>query len=87
MKTLALAVLASLPLAGCYVDEDHGRRHEARAEFVDPVCGVAVSSDSPWRTDYEGRTYYFHDRECRERFREHPQGYAGDRDRHEREAR
>ena len=44
--------------------------------YYDPVCGIAVYSTSPWRHSYEGRTYYFHDEECRNRFRHSPHAYV-----------
>ena len=31
---------------------------------------------SPYSAAYEGRMYYFHDRECLERFQERPQAYG-----------
>ncbi len=44
----------------------------------DPVCGMAVNKNwAAARAEYGGRTYYFCIDECRRRFEESPQCYAG----------
>lgn len=35
---------------------------------IDPVCGVEVNPDTALSIAYQGRTYYFHSHECRNRF-------------------
>lgn len=49
---------------------------ETTAAHVDPVTGDAVTAESPWRTEYEGRTYYFTDRDSYEAFMGNPAQYA-----------
>ena len=45
--------------------------------YIDPVCGMEVTSDTAEETlDYQGRTYYFCSADCREAFEENPQKYA-----------
>ncbi|WP_255636694.1 heavy metal translocating P-type ATPase [Hyalangium versicolor] len=50
--------------------EDDGRP-------VDPVCGMKVNPQAPkgGTFEYEGRTYYFCNPKCREKFRAEPQKY------------
>jgi len=82
MKAVAAALLACLALSGCFYEEtDHREVHSTRADrYYDPVCDVEVYHDSPWRADYDGHVYYFHDRDCRDRFRERPHAYLNSRD-------
>ena len=55
--------------------QDAGMQTEATT-LVDPVSGETVSADSPWRTEHEGRTYYFSDRDSYEKFVENPSQYV-----------
>lgn len=80
MKAFAAAFLACLALSGCFVEERDHRDYRS-ARYYDPVCGVEVHYDSPWRADYEGHVYYFNDRDCRDRFRDRPHVYVEHRDR------
>src|SRR5947209_2855825 len=97
MRIMTLAILGGIALGGCYaeVSDDRDDRYRGdgrygryehpqyRAErVVDPVCGTYVDTQSPWREEYQGRTYYFHDAECRERFRHHPHAYLDSRGRY-----
>jgi len=42
----------------------------------DPVCGMTLREDkAPEKFEYEGRTYYFCARGCRERFEKNPERY------------
>ena len=42
----------------------------------DPVCGMTVDpATAPARVEYDGRTYYFCNPSCAERFRADPQRY------------
>jgi len=90
MKAVVAALLACLTISACYVEE-HDRRDgypsSSSERYYDPVCGVEVYRDSPWHADYDGRAYYFHYRECRDRFRERPHAYVDHRDHRSREAR
>lgn len=40
---------------------------------TDPVCGGEVREDTPWRADYQGKTYFFCSRTCRDRFTAAPE--------------
>ena len=46
----------------------------------DPVCGLNVSArkadKAGWKSDYQGKTYYFSSEECRARFLRDPDRYA-----------
>jgi len=44
-------------------------------EFRDPVCGMSVSPESPWRTTYQGREYAFCCRPCLAKFKDEPEKY------------
>lgn len=44
---------------------------------IDPVCGMEVKEDVPYRSEYEGRTYYFCCRGCKVAFDREPGRYAG----------
>jgi P-type Cu+ transporter len=45
-------------------------------EALDPVCGMTVDPrTAPGRTDYQGRTYYFCNPHCLERFQADPEHY------------
>ncbi|HIE23865.1 MAG TPA: YHS domain-containing protein [Candidatus Korarchaeota archaeon] len=41
-----------------------------------PVCGMKVSSDGPWKQDFEGKTYYFCSEHCKIEFSKNPKKYA-----------
>ena len=41
----------------------------------DPVCGMEVNPESPFRTTYEGREYLFCSRHCLAKFKEDPGQY------------
>jgi Cu+-exporting ATPase len=53
---------------------------------VDPVCGMTVDpATAPARRDYQGKTYYFCNPSCAQRFEAHPERYlsgAGAREPH-----
>lgn len=42
---------------------------------IDPVCGMEVNEDTPYRTIYKGRVYYFCSRICKEEFERDPEKY------------
>ncbi|WP_069806778.1 YHS domain-containing protein [Vulcanisaeta thermophila] len=42
---------------------------------VDPVCGMEVSEDTPYKTLYRGKIYYFCSRMCKEEFERDPEKY------------
>ncbi|MEN6520565.1 MAG: YHS domain-containing protein [Armatimonadota bacterium] len=41
----------------------------------DPVCGMQVSSDTPYKVETEDGTYYFCSRECAQEFIENSDDY------------
>ena len=50
---------------------------EAEGTFVNPVCGVAVSTTAPVHVEtYEGQAYYFCCDGCWVTFRQNPAKYA-----------
>ncbi len=55
-------------------DVDRRMSHPAQSasEDVDPVCGMRVSKNSPYRAEHGGRAYVFCAEKCRTRFLEHP---------------
>lgn len=45
---------------------------------IDPVCGMPVNpSEAPAQSRYQGTTYYFCSRECKQRFDAQPERYVG----------
>ena len=42
----------------------------------DPVCGMSVKSDTPYKMKREDRKYFFCSAECMEQFRKEPKRYA-----------
>ena len=52
----------------------------AADEVLDPVCGMTISpDDAAGHLDYKGKTYYFCNESCLERFREDPGAFVGGR--------
>ena len=85
MRTLGIALsLAALGACGGMdwnaddnrVGYTQGDMGTTATSQVDPVTGDQVTADSPWRADYEGRTYYFTDRDSYETFMSNPSQYA-----------
>jgi Cu+-exporting ATPase len=49
----------------------------ARAEAVDPVCGMTVDpATSEFRSDHKDKTYYFCSSGCKARFNREPDKYV-----------
>jgi len=44
-------------------------------QFKDPICGMSVSTGSPYQYSYKGETYRFCAAQCLTRFREDPERY------------
>ena len=64
--------------SSCHHDHNHSHHGEQQQGGLhDPVCGMAVSSDSKISEQYEGQTYRFCSQKCQEKFRAEPQRYAG----------
>jgi Cu+-exporting ATPase len=54
----------------------HSDAHRPQKQTVtDPVCGMSVSTDSPLRHTYRGKTYYFCSEHCQKRFIADPQSF------------
>ena len=47
-------------------------RHDI-SPHTDPVCGGEVREDTPWKADYQGKTYFFCSRACRDKFTAAPE--------------
>jgi YHS domain-containing protein len=55
-----------------------GDRRETGLLARDPVCGGDVEiARAAASIDFEGRTYYFHDLQCRDDFERQPAMYVG----------
>ena len=47
------------------------------ATYIDPICGMQVDEQqSTGQSQYQGQTYYFCSRGCKDRFDQNPQQYA-----------
>jgi Cu+-exporting ATPase len=45
---------------------------------IDPVCGMEVDPNAAeWKHGFDGRTYYFCSKGCRDDFAEDPTAYLG----------
>jgi len=42
---------------------------------TDPVCGMQVTSDSPYQAEHQGQPYYFCSEHCQHKFQQQPQQY------------
>jgi P-type Cu+ transporter len=50
--------------------------HNTLADVVDPVCGMTIRpEDAAGQVQHDGRTYYFCNPSCMERFKAHPERY------------
>jgi YHS domain-containing protein len=45
-------------------------------DHIDPVCGMSVSEDSPEQSRYEGETFHFCSKDCKDKFEMQPADYA-----------
>lgn len=43
---------------------------------IDPVCGMKVKEDTPLKSQYGGKTYYFCNTACKESFDKNPLKYT-----------
>jgi YHS domain-containing protein len=92
MKTAAtlvvagLIIVSGLAMMGCSPQEKtqsepQRTRVETQApqevtQAKDAVCGMSVSSDSPHKTVYEGKVYYFCSVDCKDAFMKNPSEYV-----------
>ncbi len=52
--------------------------HQTATEVLDPVCGMSIApEDATGTVEYKGKTYYFCNPSCEEKFHEHPENYVG----------
>lgn len=72
--------------AGCCGSHGGGHKNEtgendelrwvAPKEFVDPVCGEAISTDDSKPSVHDGQVYYFCSHQCRNAFETTPHEYT-----------
>jgi P-type Cu+ transporter len=43
---------------------------------IDPVCGMTVNSDQAEKAHYQGETFYFCSKDCKDKFQAQPADYA-----------
>ncbi|MEW5895404.1 MAG: YHS domain-containing protein [Candidatus Omnitrophota bacterium] len=48
----------------------------AKQKMVDPVCGMKVGEDTPYKAGFHGKTYYFCNEDDKHIFQERPEVYA-----------
>ncbi|MFZ2648760.1 MAG: heavy metal translocating P-type ATPase [Burkholderiaceae bacterium] len=60
-----------------HAHRDHHSAPKAAEGLKDPVCGMAVTAQSPHRFEHAGRPYYFCCAKCRTKFAAEPARYAG----------
>ncbi|WP_345977693.1 heavy metal translocating P-type ATPase [Sulfurimonas sp. HSL3-7] len=53
------------------------RTEQNTPQLKDPVCHMAVSSDSPYHYQYAGKPYYFCSEHCLHKFKAHPKQFLG----------
>lgn len=49
----------------------------SEADLKDPVCGMAVSTESKFRAEHDGKQYYFCSNSCHQKFLQEPAKYVG----------
>lgn len=47
----------------------------SKTQLKDPVCGMAVTADSPHQSEYHGHPYYFCSAQCASTFNQQPEKY------------
>jgi xanthine dehydrogenase accessory factor len=80
-EEIALSILAEI--VKVRQEAQGGRGEPAAAErgaedAIDPICGMTVAvATARFRAEHAGRTWYFCNARCRERFLAAPERYAG----------
>jgi YHS domain-containing protein len=67
-----------MSVATCSISEIHLKKLE-RGEInmaKDPVCGMEVDQSTEYRTDHNGKTYYFCSSNCKTTFNKNPNKYV-----------
>ena len=62
---------------GEHRQDDHHARASATSAPKDPVCGMAVSPESPFQGEHQGARYYFCSDSCQKKFQADPPKYVG----------
>ncbi|UTO20451.1 heavy metal translocating P-type ATPase [Acinetobacter sp. Z1] len=76
-KTEAQSVPESIKQSSCCGGGSNQHQHGAdpnQAE-IDPVCGMSVKTTTTLKTDYQGKTYYFCNPSCVDKFQNDPEFY------------
>ncbi|MCH7311111.1 heavy metal translocating P-type ATPase [Acinetobacter sp. ANC 4805] len=59
----------------CGGGQQHRHANEDAQTEIDPVCGMSVKTTTDLKTDYEGKTYYFCNPSCLDKFSNDPEFY------------
>jgi P-type Cu+ transporter len=59
----------------CSSSTSKSNAHQAVHPLIDPVCGMAVTADSPHALQYEGQSVYFCNVSCKTKFSANPAKY------------
>ena len=59
----------------CGGGQQHRHAKEGGQTEIDPVCGMSVKTTTDLKTDYEGKTYYFCNPSCLDKFSNDPEFY------------
>jgi len=76
MKLLAALLLTMLALFGCSSDSHDMQMAGDPHPTTDPVSYVEVRTDSPWKTEWNGRWYFFESEENLKKFEARPTSYV-----------
>ncbi len=74
IKILFLSVVCSL-FTSC-ITINRIQEPQNFSSFIDPVCGMKVEASTAFKTDYNGRTYYFDTEECQKVFLKNPEKFV-----------
>src|SRR5688572_22575645 len=86
MKTIAASILVLVGCFGCASDEPNremapdDRAHPEGIAY-DPVSHAEVRTDSPWKTSWHDRWYYFESEENKMKFDLDPEKYVAPNER------
>jgi YHS domain-containing protein len=47
-----------------------------KTKAIDPVCGMEVDTNTPFKASYQGETFYFHNQQDKDEFQDRPETYA-----------
>jgi YHS domain-containing protein len=67
----------AVALAGCDTHEGHDHSHSDDAnKVVDPICGMKVSKEVTYRSNHDGKQFFFCNPYCKESFDKEPAKFA-----------